>query len=641
MVHGAVLGVFAGALSGGIEYLALFSQQAFSVDPTRAYWNITLAHALAGLAGGVAVAVAVCIAFRRRPGPGHVAWLYALFIPLVVFAYLAVWWTYRLGPPVLKLSNLLAYAGSLGVAVLLAALLRALSARLVARATAPEAAGDRFVGLKLAAALGVVAAILLLGPPFFLGRAHAVRTPARTSWGDLGQKSQPNVIVIVIDATRADHLPMYGYSRQTAPNLAAFARQGTVFARAYTQGTSTRPSIATLFSSMYPAVHQVNYERDFLSDGFTLLPEALRDAGYATFAVSSNANVSPTFGYAQGFEEFRVWKTESALRLTLLGRVAEDLLGGPRLARLLGERADIVPTADVITDIALDWVAQHPQRPFFLYVHYIDPHYPYRPPAPWNTAFDHRKDAPRRAGGVDPAGIVPPERRDWTARTLDQYDGEILFADHHVGRFLKELEGRGALDNTLVIVTADHGEEFYDHGDIGHGRTAYEEVLRVPLLMRWPGRVPAGATYDGLVGHVDLMPTILGLAGVQVPAGLQGANLAPQIAGGTPAPPGRRLFTQVVNDASRLDAVHDERHKVIRHVRGTHQGTEEVYDLARDPRERTNLNPQAPPEVASLRNLLDAVTRAMAEKASLIRPEQAKTLDKDTERALRSLGYIK
>ena len=202
----------------------------------------------------------------------------------------------------------------------------------------------------------------------------------------------------------------------------------------------------------------------------------------------------PTFGYAQGFDEFRVWKTESAVRLTFLGRVAEDLLGPTRLARVLGEHGDIVPTADIITDITLERVAQHPQGPFFLYVHYIDPHFPYRPPAPWDASFDHRKDPPRRAGNVDPVALAAPERREWLARTLDQYDGEILYADHHVGRLLKGLEAQGLLKNSLVIVTADHGEEFYDHGGIGHGRTAYEEVLRVPLLMRWPGRIPAGAT---------------------------------------------------------------------------------------------------------------------------------------------------
>jgi arylsulfatase A-like enzyme len=300
-----------------------------------------------------------------------------------------------------------------------------------------------------------------------------------------------------------------------------------------------------------------------------------------------------------------------------------------------------VPTADVITDIALDRVARHPERPFFLYIHYIDPHYPYRPPAPWNVAFDHRKDGPRREGGVDPAAVAPAERREWTARTLDQYDGEILFADHHVGRLLKEMEARGALDNTLIIVTADHGEEFFDHGDIGHGRTAYDEVLRVPLLMRWPGRIPAGAVHDGLVGLIDMMPTILGLVGVQVPAGLQGTNLTAQVTGAAPAPPERQLFTQVVNDASRLDAIHDERHKVIRHVRGPRRGTEEVYDRARDPAERANLAGQVPPLAAALQKHLDTFTRVMAEKASLIRPEQAKSLDKDTERALRSLGYIK
>lgn len=640
VIHGVLLGTFVGVLCGGLEYLVLFWRQAFSADVTRAYWDITLAHALVGLAGGTLVGLAVCVLLRRRPAAQYVAWLYTLFIPLVVFAYLAVWATYQLGRPVLKPSNLAAYAGALAAAVLLGLLIKALGAILTVRGGAGNSVADRFVGLKLAVALGVVAVVLLLGPPFYLERAHAVRPPVRTTWGEVGQQDRPNVLFIVIDATRADHLPMYGYSRQTAPNLAAFARQGTTFTRAYAQGTSTRPSIATLFSSMYPAVHQVNFERDFLSDSFTLLPEALKAAGYTTFAVSSNANVSPTFGYAQGFDEFWVSRTESALRLTSLGRVAEDLLGPTRLARVLRERRDIVPTAEVITDIALEWAATRPENPFFMYVHYIDPHFPYRAPAPWDKAFDYRKDPPRRAGNVDPVAVAAPERQEWVARTLDQYDGEILYADHHVGRLLKNLDERGMLKNTLVIVTADHGEEFLDHGGIGHGRTAYEEVHRIPLMMRWPGRIPAGATYDGLVGLIDMMPTILPLVGGEPPAGLQGQNVSGAITQTGPAPAERRLFAQVISDTFRLDAAHDDRYKLVRHVHGPQAGQEQVYDLERDPLEQAPLGTQTAPAVA-LRKDLDLFTRVVTQAASLVRREQAKTLDKDTERALRSLGYIK
>ena len=641
LIHGALLGGFAGVLCGGLEYLVLFRERAFSVDVTRAYWNITMAHALVGLVGGTLIGVGVCVVLRRRTASQCVAWLYTLFIPLVALAYLVVWATYRLGAPVLKPANLAAYAGSLMAAVGLGLLVRRLSAALARRGTAPNATGDYFAGLRLAVGLAVVAAVLLLGPPFYLERAHAVRTPVRNSWGSVGQQDRPNVIFIVIDATRADHLPMYGYSRQTAPNLTAFAQQGTTFTRAYAQGTSTRPSIATVFSSMYPAVHQVNFERDFLSDSFTLLPEALKAAGYTTFAVSSNANVSPTFGYAQGFDQFRVWKTESALRLTFLGRVAEDLLGPTVLARVLREHADVVPTADVITDITLDWVGQHAQGPLFMYIHYIDPHYPYRPPSPWDKAFDHHKDSPRLAGNVDPVAVTRTDRQDWLRRTLDQYDGEILFADHHVGRLLKGLEAQGLLKNSLVIVTADHGEEFFDHGGIGHGRTAYEEVLRVPLLMRWPGRIPAGATHDGLVGLIDMMPTILALVGVEAPSKLQGTNMAAAVTRTGPAPSDRQLFAQVISDTFRFDVVHDDRYKLVRHVRGPQPGREEVYDRSRDPHERASLEAQALPPAVALRKELDTFTRVVADAASLVRPEKAKALDKDTERALRSLGYIK
>jgi arylsulfatase A-like enzyme len=194
--------------------------------------------------------------------------------------------------------------------------------------------------------------------------------------------------------------------------------------------------------------------------------------------------------------------------------------------------------------------------------------------------------------------------------------------------------------NTLVIVTADHGEEFFDHGGIGHGRTAYEEVLRVPLLMRWPGRIPAGATHHGLVGLIDMMPTILSLVGVPPPPGLQGSNLAEPITRGEGTPSERRLFAQVISDTFRLEATHDLRYKLVRHARGPLGGQEEVYDLERDPLERAPAGPQGGPALA-LRTELDTFTRVVSEAASLVRREQAKTLDRDTERALRSLGYIK
>jgi arylsulfatase A-like enzyme len=410
----------------------------------------------------------------------------------------------------------------------------------------------------------------------------------------------------------------------------------------YAQASSTRPSVATIFSSLYPTVHKASYERDFLPESVTVLPEILRAAGYKTFGVSANANVSPTFGYSQGFDEFWVWKTESAFRLTMMGRVAEDVLGPSLLSRMLRERGEIVPRASAITDITLRWVFQGGREPFFLYVHYIDPHEPYRPPYPYDEAFDYRSDPPVRAGGIDPLKLLPNgQDRQRIGRILDQYDGEILYVDHDIGRLLKGLEDLGVLENALVIVTADHGEEFFEHGKDSHGRSAYEEVLRVPFLVYWRDKVSERATYDGMVGLIDVMPTILALLGMEPPDEIQGRSFAAQLLKPTDPEPERKLFAEVVQDSFALEMIRDGRYKLIHHLRGPRQGLEELYDMEQDPLERTNLAPKARTEVAALRRELEAFNKFTRQAASRIRAEQVQKLDRDTKRALRSLGYIK
>lgn len=641
--HGALWGGFIGILAGGMEYLLLFLSQAFSGGLTKAYWDVLLPYAVVGLFGGTLTAVGVRLilgnpnAFRQ-----HIARLFALFTALVVFCYLAVWATYRLGLPVLKLSNIIAYLAAATVATVIGLLFhRALHALLLWLEQRRNHSEHRFrLGIPLA--LGVLSALVLVLPPLYLERARSVHAVATGSpIGDM-QGERPNIVFILIDALRADHLPIYGYSRQTAPNLTALARRSMTFTRMYAQASSTRPSVATIFSSLYPTVHKASYERDFLPESVTVLPEILRAAGYKTFGVSANANVSPTFGYSQGFDEFWVWKTESAFRLTMMGRVAEDVLGPSLLTRMLRERGEIVPRASAITDITLRGVFQGGREPFFLYVHYIDPHAPYHPPSPFDQAFDYRRDPPVRAGGIDPLKLLSNgQDRQRIGRILDQYDGEILYADREVGRLLKGLEDLGVLENALVIVTADHGEEFFEHGKDGHGRSAYEEVLRVPFLVYWRDKVSAGATYDGMVGLIDVMPTILALLGMEPPDEIQGRSFAAQLVKPSEPEPERKLFAEVVQDSFALEMVRDGRFKLIQHLRGPHQGLEELYDLEQDPLERTNLAPKARAEVAALRRELEAFNKFTSQAASRVRAEQVQKLDRDTERALRSLGYIK
>jgi arylsulfatase len=325
-----------------------------------------------------------------------------------------------------------------------------------------------------------------------------------------------------------------------------------------------------------------------------------------------------------------------------MGRLAEDALTPGVLSRLLGERAEIVPTADSITDRTLRWVDQNPQQPMFLYVHYIDPHDPYRPPAPYDRSFDGRTDPPRRAGGVDPLQLLGPDAdREKVARWIDLYDGEILYADHHVGRLLQGLESRGLLRNTLVLVTADHGEEFFEHGHERHGTSTYQELLHIPMIASWPGRIQPGTTASAPVTHLDLMPTLLEIASAPAPSDMQGQSITKIFKDPATEGTGRLLFAQIVQDGFALEMVRDGRYKLVRHNHGPRKGQVELYDLKTDPLERADRSAQAAGTTAGLLKALNAFNAVVHQKASQIRPEQVQKLDRDTERALRSLGYIK
>jgi arylsulfatase A-like enzyme len=303
----------------------------------------------------------------------------------------------------------------------------------------------------------------------------------------------------------------------------------------------------------------------------------------------------------------------------------------------------VVPRADVITDLTLECAARTAAaaQPAFMYVHYIDPHAPYRPPAPFDAAFDHRKDRPRRAGD-DPRTVVAAGHDvETVASLLDQYDGEILYADRELSRLLDGLEPMGLLRNTIVVVTSDHGEEFYDHGNDSHGRSAYEEVLRVPFVLAWPQRVAGNRTHDGFAGLIDVMPTLLELVGVGAPDGLQGRSVAACLTSSCPGDDDRPLFAQVVQDTFALEATRMGRYKLVRHTRGPRTGEQELYDLVDDPLERRNLASTR----RDLATLLDARLDAFNDTASLlgrrIPPERVRTIDAATRRALESLGYLK
>lgn len=320
------------------------------------------------------------------------------------------------------------------------------------------------------------------------------------------QAGRPNVIFIVVDALRPDHLSGYGYERPTSPNLDAFMASGARFAEATSTSSWTYPSNAAMLTGLLPSHIGV---KDWASPPGvvpaerTLLAELLHDAGYQNVGFVTNYFLWPQFGLNQGFDFY-------------------DRLNG-------SERAED------LNQMAFDWLTEHPDagesQPLFLYMYYYDSHSWYDPPAPYDTLYD-----PTYTGPLTPelyghgrsviAGDLVLEPRD-VEYLLALYDGEITYWDIHFQQLMDRLAAEGLLENALVVVTSDHGEMFGEHGKWLHGNSLYEEVLRVPLLIRYPGVVAAGRVSDTPVTTADLMPTVLDLLNLPVPDGLDSLSLKP------------------------------------------------------------------------------------------------------------------
>lgn len=635
ILNGGIWCAFLGILAAQLEFFALHLRHAFSGNEIEVYLQALTLYGCVGFLSGVALSLLLLFwrlvrpqsAFRYYPA------LAALSLSSVLLSYLLLWSTYALGLPLLKVSNFAAYLFSL----LAAAGTAALFYRFFCLGRwYPTGSGGIEREARMTAVLAMLAAVWPVPPLFFLGPATTESMPKRLA---AVEQDLPNIILIVIDTLRADHLPFYGYSRQTAPRLSELAGRGMLFDNIYASASDTRPSIATLFTSLYPAAHQTNRQRDFLSDSLTTLAEVLQERGYRTLGVSANANVSPTFGYHQGFDEFWAGEVESPLRLTLLGRLAEDLLK-EKADWIFGEPVGVVPRADVVTEVSLQWLEEEVENPFFLYLHYIDPHAPYFPPSPFDRAFDFRSDPPRRKGGVDPLQLLSEGHDSGrVGRDIDLYDGEILFTDWQVGRVIDRLEHLGMLENSILMITSDHGEEFWEHGRIGHSQTAYEEVLKVPFLLVRPQQVPARSRFEEMVGLIDIMPTIVEWVGGEGPEGIQGISLVGRLESIEGGGGDRKLFSQLINDRQALEMARDRRYKLIRHLRGAETGQRELYDLQGDVLERENLAESRGEVVAELAAVLDAFNEYAA--AGRVPARHIERLDKATEEALRALGYIK
>ncbi|WP_335998986.1 sulfatase [Halorientalis halophila] len=447
-----------------------------------------------------------------------------------------------------------------------------------------------------------------------------------------------DVLLITIDSLRADHVGCFGYDRDTTPVIDEFAADGHTFERTFAHACSTRPSFPSIMSSSHALMHG-GFE--MMTEGRTMVAEVFDDGGYQTAGFHSNLYLSADFGYDRGFDFFYDSKTDPGTTARIRQFVKDRLDQDGLLYKLLASAFDTAErtaginvgsaydTATEITDNALEWVETADEGgPRFLWVHYMDVHHPYVPPAEYQREFrddpisENRSIKLRRKMIEEPENVTDSELEE----IVDLYDAEIKYTDAEIGRLIEEVtEAWG--EEPVTAITADHGEEFLDHGQFSHYTHFYDEVMQVPLFL---GGIEGSGRYDELVGLQDVPATLVDYAGLEVPDAFQGWSVRPIVEGGD------WPRTHVIGDWSDRQGENrfgyrDEEWKFVRRDSG-----EELYDLEADPDENRNVIDDHPEVAERLGETIDDHVRAIDETGSdLVEVE----MDEDVKARLRDLGY--
>jgi arylsulfatase A-like enzyme len=563
-------------------------------------------------AGLAALAASLPIAQLARRGLDREALWFALGSTLVLFAAMSTWEDLRRVPFNLHVLRE-------AVPTLLVAAWVAVPAYFGARLAAWMKLIERPVpALTL---LGALASVSLLLATWSVRGAGAAPPPVvrgETS----GSTDISQVVLITVDTLRADHLSVYDSEAPETPKLDAFAKDALVFEQAVSPAPWTKPSLASLQTGLSPAEHGVKKMGDRLSDDFDTLADVFSSAGYVTGLIGFNPYLHPSGNLGQGFQHYRGYPR---------GRLGLSLAARAVYAYHLPVTTDAGDTPG-LTREAIAFVEAHRDEPFFLWLHYYDPHQPYDPPKAYQPNYPapdpelKRFDAFRtvRSGHrqLDAAG------RQWVR---DLYRGEVRQADANVGEVLDALKRLGLYDDALVVFTSDHGEEFWEHGGFEHGHALYEELLHVPLLIKLPG-ASMHARIKDRVPLESVFPTIL-----------EASGLAPD--DGLPRP------LALLSEAGRSDLDRDFVSEGIiyygaqvamtrngkKYVRSLVTGEEALYDLANDPAERNSIAASSPALLAEMRDRLAAMpgveTGVSAQDA--VEPE----MDPSMLRNLKALGY--
>ena len=463
-------------------------------------------------------------------------------------------------------------------------------------------------------------------------------------------KERLNLVVYMIDTLRADHTSLYGYDRETTPFLKQFGAEGVVFENCHAQATWTKPSVVSLLTSLYSVTHRVQDFADTIPPGATTLAQILRAQGYVTASIVGN----PFSGRNSGLE-----------------RGVDHLMEYPVLHRQL-KPSQGATDSTALNAVAFPWLDRHADEPFFLYLHSTDPHAPYRPPAEYDARFadpaetksferdnEKLKQIGRRYGGD--VVFTPAEARArgvdpdlWARRASQRYDAEIAHNDHNISELIGKLKELSVLDNTLVVIVSDHGEEFLDHGWTSHGHSLYQELTHTVLLFRNPKLFPEARRVAELVQVIDVAPTILDLLGIQHEGVMQGRSLVLAARGqqqkergaimSSRLPESRSAGSRETIPESRTLGYMwlDEKWKLLYRERARQSGLPEVelFDRTRDQVDATNVAPANSAEVDRILGEVRQWIDAQQQVNALLGTPGRSVMDEATLERLRSLGYV-
>ena len=458
-----------------------------------------------------------------------------------------------------------------------------------------------------------------------------VLSPVACTKGPTEPPNPSHVVFISIDTARADHFGFMGNPDVRTPNLDALADESVVFTDYMTVVPTTLASHVTLFSGKYPHSHGTPRNGFMVNRKNRMLPEILKQAGYHTAGFAGSFALDSRFDFDQGFdhydEDFGILVGES---------------GAYQNQRLAASVTDAVIAYLDTTDI--------PEK-LFLFVHYFDPHRPYSPPAPFDTIYDPRG----RADLIPIEGLR--QRSDQTSKSFMrnvrghrlQYAAEITYTDHHIGLLLDSLRKRGILDNAILVVTSDHGESLWEHGEeFDHGLTVHQAVAHSICMIRLPGGDSGGTSTDRPVASIDVMPTVLGLLGLPAPSEVDGETVNLETLA---EPAGPRLrFCQATKPLEEVEKdprwTNMQKSRCIRSgpyklIRTPYRGTAELYDVVSDPNETINLLEDPGPDITALAESLKHDLQSWAASADPLSSRFEPSQMEETVRRLKSIGYLR